>query len=76
MEYKYTKLKNINQYQSESINPSKTPDIVFEMYSVPIYETGHPEYLRGDEIASNKVVVQKMIFCFARLIQELTEFGL
>ena len=59
MEYKYTKLKNINQYQSESINPSKTPDIVFEMYSVPIYETGHPEYLRGDEIASNKVVVQK-----------------
>ena len=55
----YTKLKNINQYKSESINPMKTPDTVFEMYSVPIYETGHPEYLRGDEIASNKVVVQK-----------------
>ena len=55
----YTKLKCINQYKSESINPTKTPDTVFEMYSVPIYETGHPEYLRGDEIASNKVVVQK-----------------
>ncbi len=55
----YTKLKCINQYKSESINPTKTPDTVFEMYSVPIYETEHPEYLRGDEIASNKVVVQK-----------------
>ena len=55
----YTKLKNINQYKSESINPAKTPDTVFEMYSVPIYETGHPEYLRGGEIASNKVVVKK-----------------
>ena len=56
---KYTKLKYINQYKSESINPAKTPDTIFEMYSVPIYETGHPEYLRGDEIASNKTVVKK-----------------
>lgn len=55
----YTKLKCINHYKSKSINPAKTPDTVFEMYSVPIYETGHPEYLRGDEIASNKAVVQK-----------------
>ena len=29
------------------------------MYSVPIYETGHPEYLRGSQIASNKAVVEK-----------------
>ena len=29
------------------------------MYSVPIYATGHPEYLRGDEIASNKAIVRK-----------------
>ena len=55
----YTRLKCINNYESENINPAKTPDKVFEMYSVPIYETGHPEYLRGDEIASNKAVVKK-----------------
>ena len=55
----YTKLKEINKYKSESINPAKTPDTVFEMYSVPIYDTGHPEYLRGDEISSNKVIVRK-----------------
>ena len=55
----YTKLKNINNYKSESINPAKMPDTVFEMYSVPIYDTGHPEYLRGYEIASSKAVVKK-----------------
>ena len=55
----YTKLKYINQYNSKSINPAKTPDTIFEMYSVPIYATGHPEYLRGDEIASNKAIVRK-----------------
>ena len=55
----YTKLKSINEYVSESINPMKLPDTVFEMYSVPIYETGHPEYLKGSEIGSNKAKVRK-----------------
>ena len=59
MSMEYTKLKNINEYESESINPMKTPDTVFEMYSVPMYETGHPEYLRGSDIGSNKVLVKK-----------------
>lgn len=55
----YTKLKNINEYISESVSPMKTPEQIFEMYSVPIYDTGHPEYLYGSEIASNKVKVKK-----------------
>ena len=55
----YTKLKNINKYVSKSVNPMKTPDSMFEMYSVPIYDTGHPEYLVGREIGSSKISVQK-----------------
>lgn len=55
----YIKIKEINEYVAKSINPMKTPDEVFEMYSVPTYDTGHPEYLRGDEIASNKMIVRK-----------------
>ena len=55
----YTKLKSINEYVSESINPMKLPDTLFEMYTVPIYETGHPEYLKGSEIGSNKAKVRK-----------------
>jgi type I restriction enzyme S subunit len=52
-------LKDINEYVSISINPMKLPNTMFEMYSVPIYETGHPEYLSGNEIGSNKVIVKK-----------------
>lgn len=56
---KYTTLENINEYLSQSINPMNEPDRIFEMYSVPTFETGHPEYLRGDEIASSKLLVKK-----------------
>lgn len=55
----YTKIKEINNYVSKSVNPAKMPDTVFEMYSVPAFETGHPEYLYGKEIASSKIVVKK-----------------
>lgn len=56
---KYTKIKEINNYVSKSVNPAKMSDTVFEMYSVPAFETGHPEYLYGKEIASSKIEVKK-----------------
>ena len=56
---KYIELEDINEYKSESINPAKMQETIFELYSVPVYETGHPEYLTGKEIASSKIVVRK-----------------
>ena len=56
---KYIELKDINEYKSESINPAKMQETIFELYSVPVYETGHPEYLTGKEIASSKILVRK-----------------
>ena len=55
----YTTIGAINEYASESINPTFFPDTVFEVYSVPVFETGHPEFLRGDEIGSTKQIVRK-----------------
>jgi len=55
----YTTIGAINEYISETVNPSLSLDTVFEVYSVPIFETGHPEYLRGEEIGSTKQIVQK-----------------
>ena len=55
----YTKLKYINEYQNESINPSQFPETEFEMYSVPSYDTWHPEYVIGKDIGSSKILVQK-----------------
>lgn len=55
----YTTIGAINEYASETINPALFPDTTFEVYSVPVFETGHPEFLRGDEIGSTKQVVRK-----------------
>lgn len=55
----YTTIGAINEYGLESINPALYPDTVFEVYSVPVFETGHPEYLRGEEIGSTKQIVRK-----------------
>lgn len=55
----YTTIGSINEYESRNINPLRTPDTFFEMYSVPAFDKGHPEYLRGSEIASSKLSVQK-----------------
>ena len=55
----YTTIGAINEYASETINPALFPDTTFEVYSVPVFETGHPEFLRGDEIGSTKQIVRK-----------------
>ena len=36
-----------------------SPQNSFELYSVPIYDTGKPEYLTGKEIGSTKQTVEK-----------------
>ncbi|RDU22605.1 restriction endonuclease subunit S [Anaerosacchariphilus polymeriproducens] len=52
-------LRDINEYSSKSVNPSKSPDTIFEVYSVPSHADNKPEYLRGDEIGSTKAVVEE-----------------
>ena len=49
----------INQHKNKAENPMSSPDSTFELYSVPIYETGRPEYLTGKEIGSTKQQVSK-----------------
>ena len=49
----------INQYTSVSIDPSKQPETVFELYSVPSSADNYPEIISGKEIGSTKQVVEK-----------------
>ena len=52
-------IKEINQYKSCSIDPSKEPQKKFELYSVPSSANNYPELLNGIEIGSTKQSVQK-----------------
>ena len=45
---------NINFHKSQNITPKDFPDEVFELFSVPIFPTGKPEYLKGKAIGSSK----------------------
>ena len=49
----------LNQHRNRSINPMDSPNEQYELYSVPIYETGYPGYLTGKEIGSTKQAVEK-----------------
>jgi type I restriction enzyme S subunit len=40
-----------------SVEPSKTPNESFVLYSVPAFEAGKPEYVRGEQVESNKQIV-------------------
>ena len=52
-------LQTINQYQSSSIDPSKQPETLFELYSVPSSTNDYPEIVMGCEIGSTKQAVKK-----------------
>jgi type I restriction enzyme S subunit len=40
------------------MDPTKTPDEKFELYSVPRFEDGKPEIVSGKEVGSNKITVE------------------
>lgn len=52
-------MAEVNEYNSASVDPSKSPDKDFELYSVPAYETGMPEFVKGKDISSSKKSVSR-----------------
>jgi len=55
----WTTVGILNDYAGNSVDPAKTPDEVFELYSVPSSADNYPEVLLGIEIGSTKQRVKK-----------------
>lgn len=55
----WVRIGSVNSYKSASVDPSKTPDRLFELYSVPSLEEDYPEIIAGSEIGSTKQSVSK-----------------
>ncbi len=55
----WTYLSNINHYVGNSIDPLKSSDNNFELYSVPSWSNDYPEIISGADIGSTKQVVEK-----------------
>ena len=57
--WEWTCMAEVNKYNSASVDPSKSPDKDFELYSVPAYEIGTPEFVKGKDISSSKKFVSR-----------------
>lgn len=63
--WEWVRLGEVNTYIGKNLHPEKTPEQLFELYSVPIYETNSPEITSGKEIKSNKqtVIPDDILLC-------------
>ncbi len=52
-------ISEINEYVGSSVNPLATPEQMYELYSVPSFESGYPEVISGADIGSTKVTVEE-----------------
>jgi type I restriction enzyme S subunit len=57
--------RNIN------VDPAKFGEEEFELYSIPAYDVGEPEHLRGAEIGSSKKLVQPGDVLLSRIIPHI-----
>jgi len=55
----------------KTIDPRNTPDEVFELWSIPAFDAGRPEVLRGREIGSQKKVVMPRDILLSRIIPHI-----
>ena len=44
--------------KTQSVNPNKTRNSEYELWSVPAFPSDNPEYVHGEEIGSNKQLVK------------------
>jgi len=63
----YIPLGEIVAKRSRGIVPNKTPDQIFELYSVPSYENGRPDIIPGREIGSNKQIVEERTILLCKI---------
>ena len=55
----WVRIDEINKFKSKTVNPQNSPTDQFELYSVPTFDTGEPEFPYGKDVASSKVEVEE-----------------
>jgi type I restriction enzyme S subunit len=64
-------LGNFVARKSGSVDPSKFPDEIFDLYSIPAFDTGEPQVCAGREIGSAKQVVQSRDVLLSRIVPHI-----
>ena len=64
-------LGDLTPGKRESIDPSKFPDEVFDLYSVPAFDSGKPEVIAGDNIGSTKQIVHSGDVLLSKIVPHI-----
>lgn len=64
-------LAEIMASKSGSVDPSKYPDEIFELYSIPAFDSGMPELVAGRQIGSAKQVVRLGDVLLSRIVPHI-----
>ena len=54
-----------------SVDPQKHPDEVFELYSIPAFDAGAPEFRMGSEIGSSKKCIKPNDVMISRIVPHI-----
>ncbi|MCQ2582584.1 MAG: restriction endonuclease subunit S [Treponema sp.] len=52
-------INTINNYKTITVNPQNNKSTIYELYSIPSFEKKYPEIVKGEEIESSKIAVNK-----------------
>lgn len=67
-------LVSVRRFMKEgvkTVDPRNTPDEIFELWSIPAFDAGSPELLRGGEIGSQKKLVAPGDVLLSRIIPHI-----
>ncbi|MBQ6268498.1 MAG: restriction endonuclease subunit S, partial [Bacteroidetes bacterium] len=68
MKYNNYYLSDICEVLIKTVNPKNTPENSFKVYSLPGYDNKRtPEFLKGNQISSNKIILSKKCILFNKL---------
>jgi restriction endonuclease S subunit len=69
--YNLVPVGNFIKEEVKTIDPRNTPDEIFDLWSIPAYDAGSPEIIRGGDVGSQKKVVFPNDVLISRIIPHI-----
>ena len=57
--------------KTKSIDPRKRPETLYQLFSIPAYDKGYPELIRGEEVGSSKTILQDSDVVLSKIVPHI-----
>lgn len=71
MSYPMIEIGDLMLKRNGSVDPSKFPDETFELHSIPAFDKGTPDIVKGSEIGSSKQLVQENDVMISKIVPHI-----